>query len=148
MDAEKINAVGQTLDVEISEIKQDMRQRIGKILCTIVQGAITLGSILLGCSYGMVSGYPFSLSPWTNFGSGMLIQTLIHTGNGIFLIPRKMRFDLSGSQRIKIFLGNLLLSVALFVISFGTFTNWRVYPANTLYSTYDNQQDYRLNFTE
>ncbi len=147
IDEDKINAVGQTLGVEFSEAKQTRIQKIGKIIFGIIQGLLPLGSTFLGISLGSAnSGYPYSPSftPWDDFGQGLLFETVFHTGNGLFLLPKEKRFGLSRSQRFKIFIGNLILSFALFVISFGIHTNWwGTTPSNILYSAYESQKNSR-----
>ncbi len=142
-DMEKINTVGQTLGVELSEAKQENKRRMGRILYIIIQGVVTLGSTLLGINLGANTGYPYYLSPWNNFGEGIFFESLIHTGNSLFLIPREMQFGMSRSRRLKIFLGNLVLSVVLFVISFGVNATWDITPSGLRYSVYDNQRRIR-----
>ncbi len=116
-DLEKINTIGLELGVDLS----DNKQKIGRILYFIIQGLVTLGSIILGISFGYEGvGYPYiSLISWSNFGVGLFFELLIHAGNGIFVILKEERFGISRSQRKKIFLGNFILSFVLLVISYG-----------------------------
>ncbi len=139
MDKENINTVGQKLGVGLSDIPKSRKDRFSRILCGFVQGLIVFGSILLGINYGMAGpGYPFAYSPWIDFGKGSFFEAVINAGNGIYLVPTERRFGFTRSQRIKFFWGNLVLSVALYIISFSV--AWKIRSgAGTRYSVYDNQ---------
>ncbi len=83
IDEDKINAVGKALGVGFSEAKQTRRQKARKIIFGIIQGLLPLGSTFLGISLGSAnSGYPYapSFSPWDDFGMGLLVETVAHSG--------------------------------------------------------------------
>ncbi len=141
IDEDKINAVGQTLGVGLSDTMQTRRQKLGRIIFRIIQGLIAFGSALLGVNFGMnYSSYPYFMG--IEFGKGFFFETAIQAGNAIIILPKEQRFGFSHSRRVKIFLGNLILSFALFAISFGILSKWGPTPSSEgpvpEYGIYDN----------
>ncbi|OLS14311.1 MAG: hypothetical protein RBG13Loki_2065 [Promethearchaeota archaeon CR_4] len=139
METEKIDAIGESLDVKISDFKHPRKQIFSRVTYAIVQGFVVLTSWLVGNSEGVngIGGYPFWNPLSRKFVPALLVTTAVHVGNGIFIIPKGTQLLPIRSQRIIIFFGNLLLSFTLFFL-----TTIHPYPPNiTLYGVFNNNID-------
>ncbi len=143
MEQEKINAVGQALDVKIEDIKQGWKYRFSKIAYLIIQGLVFFVSWIWGDFARPRSNYPFSYSPAfpsSNFVPALIFTGVIHAGNGLFIIPGTTQLLPGRHHRIKIYIGNIIISLTVFLLAAIVSP---VDISNTLYGVYDTPQEER-----
>ncbi|OLS14314.1 MAG: hypothetical protein RBG13Loki_2068 [Promethearchaeota archaeon CR_4] len=123
MDIEKIDAVGRSLGVKNSDIKRGWKQKINLVGIFILQLLVIVASWVLGYFISpwwnlSRGGYPFSNDSDVRLTVAISIMTGLHAVNGIILLPKDVEYLPSRAQRIKIFLGNLIISCMAFSSSF------------------------------
>ena len=132
MDNEKIDKIGEKLNVNSSEIKPMKSQNSFKKHSFWIANATTfILSIIFGIISGVIdkniyfSNYPY-ISPDYFSPFSILSVSSINIANGVYTIPKRKYFKLNQMKRIGIYIINLIISFAVSTIlfqSFGSISN-------------------------
>ena len=127
MDNEKIDEIGEKLNVNSSEIEPGKSQNLFKKLSFWIANAINfILSIIFGIISGVIdkniyfSNYPY-ISPDYFSPFSLLSISSINIANGVYTIPKRKYFNLNQIKRIGIYVINLIISVAVYRIIYQSF---------------------------
>ena len=127
MNKEKIDEIGQKLNVNSSDIKPMKSQNSFKKHSFWIANAITF---ILSTIFGIISGvidknfylsnYPYISPDYFSLFS-LLGVSSINIANGVYTIPKRKYFNLNQIMRIGIYVINLIISFAVYRIIYQSF---------------------------
>ncbi len=141
MNKEKINEVGELLEVDTSDIKETKFKTIMKKLTyPLVQITFFLITSISGVLFGywenrVPSGYPYA-SFTRIYRAGIPTILIIHSGNAVFSTKTHRKFGLSKFHAILIIILNIVISIASFVLLYIAIENVPHFSGIVAYDTY------------
>ncbi len=142
MNKEKINEVGELLDVDYSEIKESKVKQIRKkLIFPIVQLSNFIFTSISGALFGFWenkanSSYPYSSLIPRIYGLGILTILGLNTGNAIISKKIYKNAGLKKTYTILIVFLNLIVSAASFVLLYIAIENVPTFTVSVDYDTY------------
>ena len=121
MNEEKINEVGELLNINSSDIKESKKGKFFKrFTYPITQIAFFIVSSITGLLFGywenrVHTGYPFT-SYTRVYTTGVPIFLLIHSGNAVFSSLTYRKYKLSKFHTFFIIISNLIFSFLCFIL--------------------------------
>ena len=138
MNTEKLNEIGEKLNIDVSSIKQNNSKGfITKPIYFLIQYIIYGISLISGVIVAEIIphvGYPYggfeipivlNLTPYA-----------IHAGNGIITLPGQYKYGLSRNIRITVFLVNFMASLLAFYLLLET---QEIYHTTAGYGVFDQK---------
>ena len=134
MDNEKIDEIGEKLNVNSLEIKKKPLKRFNKFSFWIIHSTNFFLSILVGVTFGIIgkSNYPYQSTNKISAYSLIGVSS-INIANGVYTIPKRKYFKLNQFMRIGIYIINLIIS---FAVSMFLFQSLGSYGAAVRYGVY------------
>lgn len=142
MNKEKINEVGELLEVDHSEIKKSKVTQIWRnITFPIIQASNFILSSILGLLFGfwenkIPSGYPYSGPFKRIYTFGIPIILSLNSGNVIFSFKKFEKSRLKKSHAILIVILNIVISIASFFLLYIVIENVPPLTGAVEYNTY------------
>ena len=141
MKKEKINEVGELLEINASDIRESKtRTFIKRFTYPLAQIAFFIVSSISGILLGfwekqIQNGYPYTSSPRV-FRAGLPTILLIHSGNAVFSTKTRKKFGLLNFQIIITVFMNLILSFLSFYFLYQYISKQEIFCISTLYGSY------------
>ena len=144
MNKERINEVGDLLEIDTSDIKESkFKVFIKRFTFPLVQIAFFIVSTLSGTLLGywekqIQLGYPFT--PITRiYRAGIPTLLIIHSGNTLFSIKTRKKFGFSNFQTISMIIINLILSAISFFVLYKVVTTNPALGGTVRYGSYNRK---------